>query len=79
MAAVFRKLLSLSLSASVVILAVLLLRWLLSGTPKKWSYLLWVAVGFRLCCPVSIRSTFSLFSAVPSRSGCFIRWRGISL
>ena len=35
MAAVFRKLLSLSLSASVVILAVLLLRWLLFSAPKK--------------------------------------------
>ena len=71
MAAVFRKLLSLSLSASVVILAVLLLRWLLFSAPKKWSYLLWVAVGFRLCCPVSIRSTFSLFSAVPSEIRLF--------
>ena len=78
MATVFRKLLSQSFSASIVILAVLLLRWILSGAPKKWSYLLWVAVGFRLCCPVSIRSAFSLFQSFPLRSGCFIRWREIS-
>lgn len=71
MATVFRKLLSQSFSASIVILAVLLLRWILSGAPKKWSYLLWVAVGFRLCCPVSIRSAFSLFSVVPSEIRLF--------
>ena len=67
MALIFHKILSMSLSASVVILAVILFRLLLSGAPKKWSYLLWSVVGFRLCCPVSLRSTVSLFSAVPDK------------
>ena len=71
MANIFRILLSMSLSASVVILAVILLRFVLSGAPRKWSYLLWTVVGFRLCCPVSLRSAVSLFSAVPSEIRLF--------
>ena len=71
MAVIFQKLLSMSLSASLVILAVILLRLLLSGAPKKWSYLLWTVVGFRLCCPVSLRSAFSLFSAGPAEIRLF--------
>ncbi len=71
MALFFQKLLSMSISASVVILAVVLLRLLLSGAPKKWSYLLWTVVGFRLCSPVSMRSTVSLFSAVPAEIRLF--------
>lgn len=48
MEAVFLKILNMSLSASVVIAAVLLVRVLLRKAPKKWSYLLWSVVGFRL-------------------------------
>ena len=66
MAAIFQKVLSMSLSAIVVILAVILLRGILSGAPKKWSYLLWSVVGFRLCCPVGFRSVVSVYSAMPS-------------
>ena len=32
--------------------AVLLVRLALRKAPKKWSYLLWLVVAFRLCCPV---------------------------
>ena len=71
MANIFQKLLSMTLSASVVILAVIMLRFVLSGAPRKWSYLLWTVVGFRLCFPVSLRSAFSLFSAVPSEIRLF--------
>ena len=71
MANIFQKVLSMTLSASVVILAVILLRFVLSGAPRKWSYLLWTVVGFRLCCPMSLRSSFSLFSAVPSEIRLF--------
>jgi beta-lactamase regulating signal transducer with metallopeptidase domain len=39
----------------------LLLRLLLCRAPKTLSYLLWSAVAFRLCCPVSWRSVLSLF------------------
>ncbi len=44
----FETILQMSLSACPVILAVLLVRLLLTGAPKKWSYLLWSVVGLRL-------------------------------
>ncbi len=56
------KLWNMSLTASVVIIFVLLLRLLLLKSPKVISYALWSPVLFRLLCPVSIESGFSLFS-----------------
>lgn len=55
------KLLNMSLTASVVIVFVLLLRLLLKKAPKVISYALWGIVLFRLLCPVSFESGFSLF------------------
>lgn len=63
----FLTILNMSLSASVVIPAVLLARLLLRRAPKKWSYLLWSVAGFRLCCPVSFRAVFSIFRLSPLR------------
>lgn len=57
----FLRILNMSAAASVVIVVVLLARLLLRRAPKKWSYLLWSVVGFRLCCPVTLRSAFSVF------------------
>ena len=54
-----------SIAGSFVILVILLARLILKNAPKKWSYLLWIAAGFRLCCPVSIRSAISLFRVMP--------------
>ena len=65
MSAVFLKILNMSITASYIILAVLAARLLLRKAPKKYSYLLWSAVGFRLCCPVSFQSVLSLFSLQP--------------
>ena len=65
MTALFQTVLEMSLTASVVIAAVLLVRLLLRRAPKKVSYALWSAVGFRLLCPVSFRSVFSLFRILP--------------
>ena len=62
MEALFLKVLNMSLTANWVILAVLVLRLLLKKAPRKYSYLLWAVVGFRLCCPVSFRSPVSLLS-----------------
>lgn len=56
------KLLNMSLTASVAILVVLLLRLLLRKAPKVISYGLWGIVLFRLLCPVSVQSGLSLFS-----------------
>lgn len=65
MTAFFETVLEMSATASVVIAAVLLVRLLLRRAPKKIAYALWSAAGFRLLCPVSFRSVFSLFRLVP--------------
>ena len=66
MDAVFLKILNMSLTASWIVLAVLLLRLLLKRAPKWLSCLLWGVVGLRLIFPFSIESLFSLIpSAEP--------------
>lgn len=57
----FPNLLNMSLTASVVIVFVSLLRLLLKKAPKVISYALWGIVLFRLLCPISIESGLSLF------------------
>ena len=49
-----------SLTASYVILFVILVRLLLKKAPKVISYALWGVVAFRLIIPFSFKSTFSL-------------------
>ena len=63
---IFRAILHMNLTASVVIAVVLLLRLLLRRAPKIFSYLLWIAVAFRLTCPVAVESTFGLPSGKDS-------------
>lgn len=60
MEAVFLKLVNMSISAGWLILAVMVLRLLLRKAPKNIRVVLWGLVGFRLVCPVSIESMFSL-------------------
>ena len=62
MSGLFISVLNMSITSSYIILAVLLCRLVLKGMPKKYSYVLWSVVGFRLVCPVSFNSAFSLFS-----------------
>lgn len=50
----FLKILDLSLKASIVILIVFAIRALLRKAPKKYVFLLWAAVWFRLLCPLEI-------------------------
>ena len=64
---IFVKVLNMSAAASVVIAVVLIFRLLLRRAPKKYSYLLWLAVAFRLLCPVSLSSVFSVFALQPLR------------
>lgn len=58
---VFSRLLSMALMALPVMAVVLLVRLALSRAPRKYSYLLWLAVGFRLVCPISLDSLWSIF------------------
>ncbi|MDE7254407.1 MAG: M56 family metallopeptidase [Acetatifactor sp.] len=60
MDAVFIKLLNMSIAASWLILAVILLRVLLWHSPKWIRCILWGIVAVRLVCPISIESRFSL-------------------
>ena len=55
---------NMSLTASVVILAVLAVRLLLRRAPKVFAYALWAVVLFRLLCPVSVTSAVSLLGAL---------------
>ena len=52
--------LNMTLTSSVVILFVLLARLVLKKAPKVFSYALWGVVLFRLLCPVSVTTDFSL-------------------
>lgn len=65
MEALFLKILNMSITAGYVIFALLFIRLLLKGAPKKYSYLLWSVVLFRLICPVSFSSIFSIFQTEP--------------
>lgn len=59
---VFLKILNMSVTASYVILAVILVRLLLKRVPKVLSYALWSVAAFRLVCPVSFSSVISIFN-----------------
>lgn len=65
MADFFEALLNMSITGSVVIAVVILMRFLLRGMPKKYSYFLWGIAGFRLCCPFSFKSIVSIFNINP--------------
>ena len=56
----FPVILDRSLAATVVILAVLLLRWILKKYPRRQTILLWAVVLFRLLCPILPESDLSL-------------------
>ena len=60
--AILPTLFNMSLTASVAIVLVMLLRLVLKKAPKVISYALWGIVLFRLLCPISIGSTFSVFN-----------------
>lgn len=59
---IFLNILDMSLTAGCIIGVVLILRLFLKRLPKKYSYFLWSVVGFRLLCPVSFNSIFSIFN-----------------
>ena len=48
---IFIKVIEMSITASVVIAVIIVLRLLLRKAPKVFSYVLWAAALFRLLCP----------------------------
>lgn len=63
---VFSAVLNMSITASIAILVILLARIMLKRAPKIFSYALWAVVLFRLLCPVSLPSQFSLMGLFPT-------------
>ena len=62
MAEFFSNILNMSMTGSVVIAAVLLIRLLLKRLPKIYAYVLWSVVLFRLLCPISFSGPVSLLN-----------------
>lgn len=60
METVFLQILGMSITACYVILLVILVRLPMKKIPRVFSYFLWVAVLFRLICPLSIENPASL-------------------
>ena len=56
----FLQILNMSFTGAIIIILVLLVRLLLKKAPKVFSYGLWSVVLFRLICPFSIESIFSI-------------------
>jgi len=66
----FLSVLNMSITASLVAVAVIIARLLLRKSPKVFSYALWSAVLFRLVCPFSFSSRLSLLGFMPlARTG----------
>ena len=74
MAAVFLKLLNLSISASWLVLAVLVLRLVSKRSPKWMNVLLWGMVALRLMLPFSIESALSLIPSAETLSPEVVRF-----
>ena len=74
MAAVFLKLLNLSISASWLVLAVLVLRLISKRAPKWVNVLLWGIVALRLVLPFSIESVLSLIPSAETLSPEVVRF-----
>ena len=74
MAAVFLKLLNLSISASWLVLAVLVLRLISKRSPKWVNVLLWGIVALRLVLPFSIESALSLIPSAETVSPAVVQF-----
>ena len=74
MAAVFLKLLNLSISASWLVLVVLVLRLVSKRSPKWMNVLLWGIVALRLVLPFSIESALSLIPSAETVSPAVVQF-----
>lgn len=60
MGKIFLKLLNMSIQASILILIIVLMRFVLRKAPRWIHCILWSLVAIRLVCPFSVESVFSL-------------------
>ena len=68
MSEIFLKIVNMSISASYIVLAVLLLRILLKRAPRWITVALWGIVAVRLICPFSLESVLSLIPSAETVS-----------
>lgn len=76
---VFLKIANISISASWLILVVLVLRLLLKKAPKWVNVLLWGLVGIRLICPFSFESNMSLVPSAETIPQEILQYEGTKL
>lgn len=78
----FLTICEMSMTAVFVIFLVILVRQFLKKSYKSFSYYLWSIVGFRLLCPISFTSLFSLYNLPfvqkAVESGSKIEWQEIA-
>ena len=79
MGGVFSKVLHMSIAASWLILAVIVLRLLLRKAPKWIRCILWGIVAIRLICPVAFESTLSLVPNAEDINSAMVRFSGESM
>ena len=70
----FLTLLRMSLAASMLVIAVLLLRAVLRKAPKWTRCVLWALVAGRLLCPAALTSGFSVIPASLADGSLLTRW-----
>lgn len=70
MEAIFLKILNMSITASWLVLAIVILRLLLKKAPKAISVFMWALVGVRLICPFSFESILSLGDPIIADAIC---------
>lgn len=70
MESIFLRILDMSITSCYVILLIIMARLLLKKAPKIFSYALWLVVLFRLVCPFSFESMYSL---IPARTQAVTR------
>ena len=66
---IFTKMLNMSLSAGILVIAVIFLRIILRKVPKKYICVLWALVAISLVCPANIPSPLSVFNLLGSNNG----------
>lgn len=61
---IFNNVLDMSITASYVAIAVIIIRFIIKKAPKSFTFAIWIAVLFRLVCPISFISNFSVFNLI---------------
>ena len=73
---IFNNVLDMSITASYVAIAVIIIRFIIKKTPKSFSFAIWIVVLFRLVCPISFISNLSVFNFINRDS--FRKIEGVS-